>query len=59
MFLTSGCYRPFGAGTAFPLLRSYKSALKPGVSCLLKHRIFYEIEINIVVTGFLAVNRLR
>lgn len=31
MFLTSGCYRPFGAGTAFPLLRSYKSALKPGV----------------------------
>ena len=29
--LTNGCYRPCGAGTAFPLLRSSKSAPKPGV----------------------------
>ncbi|MCX2843222.1 hypothetical protein OQJ59_16560, partial [Microbulbifer thermotolerans] len=26
------CYRPCGAGTAFPPLRGYKFALKPGVS---------------------------
>ena len=29
--LTIGCCRPFGAGTAFPPLRGYKTVPKPGV----------------------------
>lgn len=32
--ITNGCYRPFGAGTAFPPLRGSKPAPKPGVSRL-------------------------
>src|SRR5690606_24726283 len=41
-FLTIGCCRPFEAGTAFPPLRGYKSAPKPGV----RHLNWTQVSMN-------------